>query len=58
MDDAQRAAAWAVADVVLSARAASEVRAIVDLEPILGDLERRTGRTGFHDATPSATGSR
>jgi hypothetical protein len=52
MDHTQRAAAWAVADVALSARAASEVRAIVDLEPILGELERRTGRTGFPRRDP------
>lgn len=52
MDEAQRAAAWGVADAALSVRGASEVRGIVALEPILGDIERRSGRAGSHRRDP------
>jgi hypothetical protein len=46
MTDPQRAAAMAIIDVALSARGADEVRSIVALEPILGEIERRAGRAG------------
>ena len=49
----------ATLDAALSVRGAREVRAIIDLEPVLGELERRaaTARPGS-GAIPSATGSR
>lgn len=40
----QRAAAQVTLDAALSARGATEVRSIIALEPILGELERRAGR--------------
>jgi hypothetical protein len=43
MDDGQRAAAWATVEAALSVRGATEARAIVDLEPILGAIERAAG---------------
>ena len=43
----QRAAALSVVDVAMSARGAGEVAAIIALEPILGALERQTGRSRF-----------
>jgi Protein of unknown function (DUF3500) len=43
MSAPQRAAAMATLDVALSARGASEVRAIMALEPVLGELERLAG---------------
>ena len=39
----QRDLAWAVVDAAMSVRGAAEIRSIVALEPVLGDLERRTG---------------
>ncbi len=39
----QRAAAMAVLDEALSARGAAEVRAVIALEPVLGELERGSG---------------
>ena len=39
----QRAAAMAVLDEALSARGAAEVRAIIALESVLGELERVSG---------------
>ena len=39
----QRDLAWAVVDAAMSERGAAEIRSIVALEPVLGDLERRTG---------------
>jgi hypothetical protein len=44
MTAVQRAAADAVLDAALSERGAREVRAVIALEPILGDLERQAGR--------------
>jgi hypothetical protein len=46
MTEVQRAAALAILDVSLSTRGAEEVRSIVALEPILGEIERRAGRAG------------
>ncbi len=43
MTDAQRTAALDVLDAALSNRGASEVRSIIALEPILGEIERRAG---------------
>ena len=40
----QRTAAMAVVDAAMSDRGASEVRAVIALEPILGELERLAGR--------------
>jgi hypothetical protein len=42
----QRSAAVAVVDAAMSARGADEVAAIIELETILGDIERATGRSG------------
>ncbi|MEX1169817.1 MAG: DUF3500 domain-containing protein [Chloroflexota bacterium] len=47
MTDPQRTAAMAIVDAAMSPRGAAEVRAIIALEPILGDLERRSGRSGI-----------
>jgi plasmid stabilization system protein ParE len=47
MTEAQRTAALAIADASLSQRGAREVRAIIALEPILGELERRAGRSNW-----------
>ena len=44
MTPLQRASAMATLDAALSARGAREVRAIIDLETILGELERQSGR--------------
>jgi hypothetical protein len=44
MSPVQRDAALAVLDAGLSERGAREVRAVIALEPILGDLERQVGR--------------
>jgi plasmid stabilization system protein ParE len=44
----QRASAMATLDAALSLRGAREVRAIIDLEPVLGELERHGyGETGL-----------
>ncbi len=43
----QRSAALGVVEVAMSARGANEVASIVALEPILGALERETGRSRF-----------
>jgi hypothetical protein len=40
----QRAAAFAIVEAALSERGAREVQGVIDLEPILGELERRGGR--------------
>ena len=42
----QRSAAMAVVGAAMSARGADEVAAIIELETILGDIERATGRSG------------
>jgi len=42
----QRSAAMAVVGAAMSARGADEIEAIIALEPILGGLERETGRRG------------
>jgi hypothetical protein len=47
MTVAQRAAAFGVMDAAMSERGATEVHAIIDLEPILGALERAQGRGGL-----------
>jgi plasmid stabilization system protein ParE len=47
MTDPQRAAAMAIVDAAMSGRGAAEVRSIIALEPILGDLERRSGGSGI-----------
>jgi hypothetical protein len=44
MTSGQRAAAHATLDAALSPRGTTEVRSIIALEPILGELERQTGR--------------
>jgi len=44
MTAGQRAAAMAMVDAAMSRRGAGEVRAIIALEPILGELERLAGR--------------
>jgi hypothetical protein len=47
MTDPQRTVAMAIVDAAMSRRGADEVRSIIALEPILGELERRSGRTGI-----------
>ena len=47
MTDPQRTAAMAIVDAAMSRRGAEEVRSIIALEPILGELERRSGGTGI-----------
>lgn len=47
MDDPQQTAAMAVVDATMSDRGAREVRDIIALEPILGELERQAGRGGM-----------
>lgn len=44
MSVAQEAAAMAILDAGMSQRGAREVRAVIALEPILGELERHAGR--------------
>jgi hypothetical protein len=44
MSEPQRAAAFELLRVALSERGAAEVRGVIDLEPILGELERSGGR--------------
>jgi len=43
MTAGQRDLAWGVVEAAMSERGAAEIRSIVALEPVLGDLERRTG---------------
>ena len=43
----QRSVALSVIDVAMSARGAAEIGAIIALEPILGALERESGRSRF-----------
>jgi hypothetical protein len=52
MDERQQAAAGSIVAAALSVRSAAEVAAIVSLEPILGELERRSGRPGFERRDP------
>ena len=52
MTPGQRALAWAVVDAAMSVRGAAEIRSIVALEPVLGDLERRGGRGGWERRDP------
>jgi hypothetical protein len=52
MDERQGAAAGGIIAAALSARSASEVAAIVALEPILGELERASGRWGSDRRDP------
>ncbi len=51
MTDTQRAAAIAVMDAAMSQRGATEVRAIMALESVLGEIERRAGRSGHRRDT-------
>ena len=53
MTAADREAAFAIADAGLSARGAAELRAVIELEPILGVLERSFGRPGFERRDPA-----
>ena len=48
----QRTAAAAILEAALSARGAQDVRGVIDLEPILGDLERRAGRGNWQRRDP------
>src|SRR5262249_51447918 len=48
----QRQRAGALLDAGLSARGAAEVRAIMALEPILGELERQAGRDNWARRNP------
>ncbi len=48
MTEPQRAAALTIIDAAMSERGAAEVRAIIALEPILGDLERAAGHGGIN----------
>jgi hypothetical protein len=52
MTPAQRAAATGVVNAALSERGAREVRGVIDLEPILGELERRVGRGQWQRRDP------
>jgi hypothetical protein len=52
MTPGQRDLAWAVVDAAMSERGASEIRSIVALEPVLGDLERRAGTGGWERRDP------
>lgn len=52
MTESQRAAALAVLDASLSERGAGEVRSIIALEPILGEIERRAGRPNWMRRDP------
>jgi len=52
MDERQQAAAGSIVAASLSVRSAAEVAAIVSLEPVLGELERRNGRSGFERRDP------
>ncbi len=53
MTAVQREAAFAVADAALSPRGAAELRAVIELEPILGALEREVGRRGSERRDPA-----
>ena len=46
MAQAQRDAAFDIIQAAMSDRGATEVRGVIELEPILGDLERAAGRGG------------
>jgi Protein of unknown function (DUF3500) len=52
MTTVQRELAWRVVDVTMSVRGATDVRSIVALEPILGDIERREGRRDWTRRDP------
>jgi hypothetical protein len=52
MTATQRDAARAILDAALSERGAAEVRAIIALEPVLGDLERRAGGSNWTRRDP------
>jgi hypothetical protein len=47
MSEPQRQAAMAILDAATSPRGAAELRAIIDLEPVLGELERHAGGPGW-----------
>jgi len=52
MQPAQRDAARAIVAATMSGRGAGEVAAIIDLEPILGELERTDGRSDWMRRDP------
>ena len=52
MTELQRDAAQAVLDAALSDRGATEVRSIIALEPILGEIERQAGRGNWSRRDP------
>ena len=52
MTEAQRTAAMAIVDAGSSERGAREVRSIIALEPILGELERQAGRGNWMRRDP------
>ena len=54
MTVAQRRAAAAIVDTALSERGAREVRGVIDLEPVLGELERRAGRGNWRRRDPGS----
>src|SRR5512147_401856 len=47
MNEPQRAAAGALLDAGLSGRGAGDARAIMTLEPVLGEIERLAGRDNW-----------
>ena len=52
MSAPQREAALGVVDAALSLRGATEVRAVIALEPVLGEIERESGRPGWPRRDP------
>jgi hypothetical protein len=52
MTPEQRLTAAAIVEAALSERGAREVRGVMDLEPILGELERRAGRGNWQRRDP------
>ncbi|HET7029744.1 MAG TPA: DUF3500 domain-containing protein [Candidatus Limnocylindrales bacterium] len=53
MRPVQRAAARAIVDAAASARGAEEIAAIIDLETVLGEIERAAGRPGWQRRDPA-----
>ena len=52
MTGEQRSAAAAIVEAALSERGTRDVRGVIDLEPILGDIERRAGRGNWQRRDP------
>ena len=52
MSVAQRMAAAAIVEAALSERGARNVRGVIELEPILGEIERRAGRGDWQRRDP------